>query len=118
MQEVDTRRVKELEDNVRLKNKHVHQLLEDIEQLEKDNEAYQVKVSSLRDELSEATRQINMITGEYVKMKNSLSDAKELEDTLNQDNAMLKVKLEDQYKEKAKRDKQLESIGPQGKSRH
>ena len=109
-QEVDVKRVKELEDNMRLKNKQIHQLLEDIEHLEKDNEAYQEKVSSLRDELSEATRQINMITGEYVSMKNGLADTKNLIDTFQQDNSNLKTKLEDQYKEKTKRDKQIEEI--------
>ena len=95
---------------MRLKNKQIHQLLEDIEHLEKDNEAYQEKVSDLRDDLSEATRQINLITGEYVSLKNSLADTKNLIDTLQQDNSNLKAKLEDQYKEKTKRDKQIEEI--------
>ena len=95
---------------MRLKNKQIHQLLEDIEHLEKDNEAYQEKVSDLRDDLSEATRQINLITGEYVSLKNSLADTKNLIDTLQQDNSNLKTKLEDQYKEKTKRDKQIEEI--------
>ena len=108
--EVDIKRVKDLEDNMRLKNKQIHQLLEDIEHLEKDNEAYQEKVSDLRDDLSEATRQINLITGEYVSLKNSLADTKNLIDTLQQDNSNLKTKLEDQYKEKTKRDKQIEEI--------
>ena len=110
MKEVDIKRVKDLEDNMRLKNKQIHQLLEDIEHLEKDNEAYQEKVSDLRDDLSEATRQINLITGEYVSLKNSLADTKNLIDTLQQDNSNLKAKLEDQYKEKTKRDKQIEEI--------
>ena len=98
---------------MRLKNKQIHQLLEDIEHLEKDNEAYQEKVSSLRDDLSEATRQINVITSEYVSLKNGLADTKGLIDTLQQDNTNLKIKLEDQYKEKARRDKQIEEISLQ-----
>ena len=112
-EEIDPKRVKELEDNMRLKNKQIHQLLEDIEHLEKDNEAYQEKISSLRDELSEATKQINIITGEFVSMKKSLTDTKTLIDTLQNDNNNLKLKLEDQLKDKAKRDRQIEEISVQ-----
>jgi hypothetical protein len=36
-QEVDSRKVKDLEDTVRLKNKQIHQLLEDVDQVEQDN---------------------------------------------------------------------------------
>ena len=109
-EEVDTKRVKELEDNMRLKNKQIHQLLEDIEHLEKDNENYQEKISNLRDELSEATRQINMVTGEFVNMKKSLGDTNILIDTIKNDNSNLKLKLEDQLKDKAKRDRQIEEM--------
>ncbi len=35
--EVDSRKVKDLEDTVRLKNKQIHQLLEDVDQVEQDN---------------------------------------------------------------------------------
>jgi hypothetical protein len=34
---VDSRKVKDLEDTVRLKNKQIHQLLEDVDQVEQDN---------------------------------------------------------------------------------
>jgi hypothetical protein len=34
---VESRKVKDLEDTVRLKNKQIHQLLEDIDQVEQDN---------------------------------------------------------------------------------
>lgn len=111
--EVDPRRVKDLEDNMRLKNKQIHQLLEDIEHLEKDNEAYQEKIGGLRDDLAEATRQINLITGEFVLMKNSMADTKTLIDTLQGDNTKLKLKLEDHLKDKARRDKQIEEISIQ-----
>lgn len=112
-EEIDTKRVKELEDNMRLKNKQIHQLLEDIEHLEKDNESYQENIANLRDELSEATRQITLITGEFVAMKNSNADSKNLLDTLQQDNTNLKLKLEDQFRDKARRDKQIEEISVQ-----
>ena len=112
-EEIDTKRVKELEDNMRLKNKQIHQLLEDIEHLEKDNESYQEKISNLRDELTEATRQITLITGEFVAMKKSFADSKNLLDTLQQDNSNLKLKLEDQFRDKARRDKQIEEISVQ-----
>ena len=86
---------------------------EDIEHLEKDNESYQENIANLRDELSEATRQITLITGEFVAMKNSNADSKNLLDTLQQDNTNLKLKLEDQFRDKARRDKQIEEISVQ-----
>ena len=98
---------------MRLKNKQIHQLLEDIEHLEKENEELQDKVTNVRDDLCEATKQINLITGEYVSLKNSMTDTQTLIDTLQQDNSNLKLKLEDQYKEKAQRDTQIEEISYQ-----
>ena len=44
-QEVDLRKLKDLEDTMRLKNKQIHQLLEDIEQLEQENGQMQEKVA-------------------------------------------------------------------------
>ena len=112
-QEVDVRRLKELEDTMRLKNKQIHQLLEDIEQLEKDSETYREKVGGLRDDLADATRQIQLITGEYVAMKNSQADTAGLVDSLKQDNCHLKTQLEDQYRERASRDHQIQQISTQ-----
>ena len=112
-QEVDLKRMKELEDNMRLKNKQIHQLLEDIDQLEKDNGNLQDKVVNLRDELAEATRQISTITSEYVAMKAGQADRAALVETLQQDNSSLRVQLEDQYQEKARRDAQIQEISAQ-----
>ena len=112
-QEVDLKRMKELEDNMRLKNKQIHQLLEDIDQLEKDNGNLQDKVVNLRDELAEATRQIGTITSEYVAMKAGQADKAALVETLQQDNSSLRVQLEDQYQEKARRDAQIQEISAQ-----
>ena len=111
--EVDLKRMKELEDNMRLKNKQIHQLLEDIDQLEKDNGNLQDKVVNLRDELAEATRQIGTITSEYVAMKAGQADRAALVETLQQDNSSLRVQLEDQYQEKARRDAQIQEISAQ-----
>ena len=41
----ERRRVRELEETVRMKNKQIHQLLEDIDQVEKDGVEFQNKVS-------------------------------------------------------------------------
>ena len=112
-QEVDLKRMKELEDNMRLKNKQIHQLLEDIDQLEKDNGNLQDNVVNLRDELAEATRQISTITSEYVAMKAGQADRAALVETLQQDNSSLRVQLEDQYQEKARRDAQIQEISAQ-----
>ena len=112
-QEIDLKRLKELEDNMRLKNKQIHQLLEDIDQLEKDNGSLQDKVVNLRDELAEATRQIQMITSEYLTMKAGQADRVALVETLQQDNSSLRVQLEDQYQERARRDAQIQEISAQ-----
>ena len=106
----DPKRLKELEDNVRLKNKQIHQLLEDIENLEKINEEYQEKFSKLRDELSDATGQINMVMGEYMKTKKDLEENKTLIDILQKDNTNLKLKNEDQLKDKARRESEIDNI--------
>ena len=109
----DPKRLKELEDNVRLKNKQIHQLLEDIENLEKINEEYQEKFTKLRDELSDATGQINMVMSEYMKTKKDLEENKTLIDILQKDNTNLKLKNEDQLKDKAKRESEIENISLQ-----
>jgi chromosome segregation ATPase len=111
--EVEVRRLKELEDNMRLKNKQIHQLLEDIEQLEKDNDGLQDKMGGLRDELAEATGHIQLITGEYAGMRAGQADSARLLDTLQTDNAGLQTRLEDQYRERDRRDQQIQQIGSQ-----
>ena len=109
----DPKRLKELEDNVRLKNKQIHQLLEDIENLEKVHEEYQEKFTKLKDELSDATGQINMIMGQYINTKKDLEENKALIDILQKDNANLKLKNEDQLKDKVRREGEIENISLQ-----
>ena len=66
LDEVEEKKVRELEETIRMKNKQIHSLLEDIEQVEKESGDYQKKVVELRDQMSEATKQINAMTGELV----------------------------------------------------
>ena len=49
----DRRRVRELEETVRMKNKQIHQLLEDIDQVEKEGVEYQNKVMNGDDSITD-----------------------------------------------------------------
>ncbi|CAB4061296.1 unnamed protein product [Lepeophtheirus salmonis] len=110
-QEVELKRVRELEESIRLKNKQIHQLLEDIELVEKDNENYQNNVVNLRDRLSEATNQINSLTGEYVSSKESVERLNTLVKDLESENSHLQTLLDDFHSDKIRRDENLESLG-------
>ena len=61
---------------------------------------YQDKVIELKDELQEATKQINMMASEYNTMKESLSQHDGLIDSLNSENARLRALLEEYHADK------------------
>ena len=63
MDEIEEKKVRELEETIRMKNKQIQSLLEDIDQVEKESVDYQNKVVELRDQMSETTKQINAMTG-------------------------------------------------------
>ena len=106
----DKRRLRELEETVRMKNKQIHQLLEDIDQVEKDGVTYQNKVVDLRDQLAEATKQINAMTGEYMSIKDSSAHHQQLVDELQAENTRLRSIVDEQLQDKKRRDQQLDNI--------
>ena len=65
MDEIEEKKVRELEETIRMKNKQIQSLLEDIDQVEKESVDYQNKVVELRDQMAETTKQINAMTGKY-----------------------------------------------------
>ena len=69
-------------------------------QTEKEMVLYQDKVIELKDELQEATKQINMMASEYNTMKESLSQHDGLIDSLNSENARLRALLEEYHADK------------------
>ena len=65
LDEIEEKKVRELEETIRMKNKQIQSLLEDIDQVEKESVDYQNKVVELRDQMAETTKQINAMTGKY-----------------------------------------------------
>lgn len=110
LDEVEERRVRELEENIRMKNKQIHSLIEDIEQTEKESVEYQNKVIELRDQMAETTKQMNAMTGEYVAMKESAQHYSSLISGLQQENGRVKGLLEEMVQDKANREKQLNEV--------
>ena len=105
--EFDERRLRELEENVRMKNKQIHQLLDDIQQVEQDSLMYQNKVVELRDKLHEATKQINAMSGDYVAMKETFGHQQELMETVQGENLRLRTLMEEYLEEKKVKDKKF-----------
>ena len=98
------------EETVRMKNKQIHQLLEDIDQVEKDGVEYQNRVVDLRDQLAEATRQINAMTGEYMSIKDSSMHQQRLTEGLQNENTRLRSIVDEHLQERKRRDVQLDQI--------
>ncbi len=108
--EVEEKKVRELEDTIRMKNKQIQSLLEDIDQVEKESVEYQNKVIEFRDQMAETTKQINAMTGEYVAMKESAAHYDSLVAGLQQENDRLRGLLEDMLQDKKNKDKQMDQV--------
>ena len=107
---VEERKVRELEETVRMKNKQIHSLLEDIEQVEKESVTYQNKVIELRDAMAENTGQMNAMTGEYVAMKESSQHFESLIGGLQKENERLRGLLEEMLEDKRGKEKQMDQV--------
>ena len=68
------------------------------------------QVVSLRDQLSEATDQINGMTGEYLAVKDSSQQQKHLVEKVTGENLKLRSIVEEHVQEKKRRDSQLDHI--------
>lgn len=93
-----------------MKNKQIQSLLEDIDQVEKESIDYQNKVIELRDQMSETTKQINAMTGEYVAMKESAQHYDNLIGGLQQENDRLRGLLEEMLQDKKTKEKQMDQV--------
>ena len=92
LDEIEEKKVRELEETIRMKNKQIQSLLEDIDQVEKESVDYQNKVVELRDQMAETTKQINAMTGKYSPKRNEIilgisktGQIKQIEEILNTD---------------------------------
>ena len=108
--DLEERKVRELEETVRMKNKQIHSLLEDIEQVEKESVTYQNKVVELRDAMAETTSQMNVMTGEYVAMKESSQHFESLIGGLQKENDRLRGLLEEMLEDKRTKEKQMDQV--------
>ena len=108
--ELEERKVRDLEETVRMKNKQIHSLLEDIEQVEKESVTYQNKVVELRDAMAETTNQMNVMTGEYVAMKESSQHFESLIGGLQKENDRLRGLLEEMLEDKRTKEKQMDQV--------
>ena len=103
-------KVRELEETIRMKNKQIHSLLEDIEQVEKESVSYQNKVIELRDAMAETTGQMNAMTGEYVAIKESSQHFESLISGLQKENDRLRGLLEEMLEDKRTKEKQIDQV--------
>lgn len=108
--DLEERKVRDLEETVRMKNKQIHSLLEDIEQVEKESVTYQNKVVELRDAMAETTSQMNVMTGEYVAMKESSQHFESLIGGLQKENDRLRGLLEEMLEDKRTKEKQMDQV--------
>ena len=108
--DLEERKVRDLEETVRMKNKQIHSLLEDIEQVEKESVTYQNKVVELRDAMAETTGQMNVMTGEYVAMKESSQHFESLIGGLQKENDRLRGLLEEMLEDKRSKEKQMDQV--------
>lgn len=108
--DLEERKVRDLEETVRMKNKQIHSLLEDIEQVEKESVTYQNKVVELRDAMAETTGQMNVMTGEYVAMKESSQHFESLIGGLQKENDRLRGLLEEMLEDKRTKEKQMDQV--------
>lgn len=117
LDEVEEKKVRDLEDTVRMKNKQIQSLLEDIDQVERESVEYQNKVVELRDQMSETTKQINAMTGEYVAMKESALHYDSLIAGLQEENDRVRALLDEMLQDKKKRDEQMDQVETQVEKR-
>ncbi|TRY62027.1 hypothetical protein TCAL_01502 [Tigriopus californicus] len=96
----DAQRAKILEDEIRLKNKHIHQLIQDIEETEKEMGLYQDKVVELKDQLTNATKEINGMANAYNQTQEMAQGFNDLVESLQSENNRLRTLLEEYHGEK------------------
>jgi chromosome segregation ATPase len=109
--EVDDKRMREMEENVRMKNKQIKQLLEDIEQVENDSVVYQNKLVEVRDQLADATFQMDSMANEYLSTKESLKNHTNLIESLRDENRRLALQMEEFHEGKRMNDQRMEQMG-------
>lgn len=95
---------------IRQKNKHITQLLDDIDILEKQNSALKAKLTNVCDELSDATSHINEMTIHLSQLKHINEELEKKFVESEEKNRSLHEQIEELIRDKEKHDKQLDLI--------
>ncbi|XP_066903030.1 centrosomal protein of 290 kDa isoform X2 [Halyomorpha halys] len=103
----DTAQLKEM---IQHKNKHILQLLSDIQVLEKDNEIVNTKLNSIRQELSDATTNLTKFSGENISLRQANYEFQEKLATLEERNIGLTSQVAELVEERNKRESHLDIL--------
>nr|CAD7456946.1 unnamed protein product [Timema tahoe] len=106
--ELGVEKQREMAESIRQKNKHISQLLNDLEAVEKENRVLQEKLTSLRDELSEATRHMTEVTGELTSLRHTCQEREDKLNTLEEQNFALRTQVKELVDQKLDRDSRLD----------
>ncbi|KAK7869946.1 hypothetical protein R5R35_013722 [Gryllus longicercus] len=108
--EVTLEKHQELITSLGQKNKHITQLLSDIEVVEKENLILREKLATVQSELSVATNHLIELSGELTSVKCSCQEKEEKLVNLEQQNLGLKNQVQEMVAQKMLRDSQLDEF--------
>lgn len=100
----------ELTETIRQKNKHITQLLDDIDIVEKENLSLRTKLNNVRDELADTTTHITEMTGEMSRLRHVIEDYEKKLSSLEEQKRGLVSQIEELVDEKTIHDKQLDEF--------
>ncbi|XP_039287581.1 centrosomal protein of 290 kDa [Nilaparvata lugens] len=104
-------KVQELTEAVRQKNKHITQLLSDIETIERENTILKEKLSSVKDELEDATHQMTKLAGDSTSLHHTVKEQQLQIDELEEQNVALRRQVSELVADKHNTDDQLDQLG-------
>ncbi|XP_025411308.1 myosin-8-like isoform X3 [Sipha flava] len=110
-------RFRDLTESVRQKNHHITQLLNDIEASEKDNKMLRQMLTNTRDELRDATVQLNTLSAEFGNMKCLQDEYTDRIKVLELNDKGLRSQISELVAEKEKCEEQIEELGEELESR-
>ncbi|KAF6213573.1 hypothetical protein GE061_011294 [Apolygus lucorum] len=110
LEEEPTENVPLLKDTIQSKNKHILQLLSDIEVLEKENQMLNTKLNAARREIAEATTVQTKLSGENISIREANYQFQEKITTLEERNAGLTSQVSELVAEKNKKDAHLDQL--------
>lgn len=105
-----TEKVEELVEVVRQKNKHIMQLLDDIETADQENNALRVKLTTARNEITEANNTISEMTQQITSLNIASDDSKIHCKDVEDKNKALISQVDELIEKKAANDRDLDDF--------